>query len=514
MDKRCIVPILIVLTLIVLPVMANDVDAASGNVNGVQYSYFDDEHNLSINDTCSVSLGLSNTKAQEMVVTIAQTGDSTVELVSGASQYTIEASGNIVVALEFKPDISAHQATYESKIELKVFDPSTGITEKGYATFKFNITSIYSNEQYYNKILGIFDNPLPAPFNTVETTVAISLCLWAAIAFIVMIVVERILKWVLKGTEEKNIKIDSNAKIPVFVCVFAYGLLNCLRIYGFNPNAVSTIQFWMDVVYVPLIAFIAWKVYKAIVYRILNNLEVRTGNQYIYESMSPLLNSIGKIAIVVIATAGLLSELGLNLAVIITGAGIAGLAISLGTKSAFNEFFSGLTVLVTRPFKVGDVIRLNNNGEDMTVSKVGLLNTELKNKYNVESYNLPNSLIASSKIVNLTRATKKHRIYVYVTVDLHDDLELAKKLIRESGYEDPGVITDGSFSKPHVMLKDISNGIATFRLATYLNDVNDKEEAYGRLREAILRKFRENGVEIPFQKVTITIKDDRKGVTN
>ena len=65
--------------------------------------------------------------------------------------------------------------------------------------------------------------------------------------------------------------------------------------------------------------------------------------------------------------AAILATLGFNLYAIITGAGIAGLAVSLGAQSMLQQFFSGVTLLITRPFKPGDMIRLGTDAAMLRV---------------------------------------------------------------------------------------------------------------------------------------------------
>lgn len=508
MNRRCLLPLILVLALICVPMIPFDSEGdVGGKVGGVVYSHFDDEQSITINESCKASLSFCNKNTDSVLVIVSQPTDSEIKLVGGAGEYPLSASDDKVITIEFKPDRNAHLQKYDVEIQITVCNSKTHSEEKATTTFPISVSSINSNAQYYNKILGIIDNPFPSPFNEPLSTATITLCIWVLISLVAVFVAQLIIRIGMRDQISDRDRVDKQVRIPVFICVMMFAIVNCLRIYGFNDSFISTVNFVANLLYIPLVSYIAWKVYKAIIWRVLNDLEKKTGNQYIYEATSPLLQTIGKILIVVIAVATLLSTLGLNLAVIITGAGIAGLAISLGTKTAFNEFFSGLTVLVTRPFKVGDTIKVEGHDDEMKVVNVGILRTEFVNRYNVDHFVVPNSTLASSKIINFTRKTKAYRMFVYVDVNIDEDLELIKKLLLEIAYNEPDVITDGSYSKPSIRINNVKDGRVNVRLSVFIRDVGKKHYIHGKLREAILQRFRENDISAPIPRVDITYID-------
>ena len=76
-----------------------------------------------------------------------------------------------------------------------------------------------------------------------------------------------------------------------------------------------------------------------------------------------LISTIGagvRVALWIITGLLLLAELGINIAPLLAGAGIAGVALGFGAQSMVRDFLSGIFVITENQYRVGDVIRINN----------------------------------------------------------------------------------------------------------------------------------------------------------
>ena len=122
-----------------------------------------------------------------------------------------------------------------------------------------------------------------------------------------------------------------------------------------------------------------------------------------------LLSSIAKWLIILTAFLSVLSLGGMNLWPVLTGAGIAGLAIGLGAQSLIKDFVSGFFIILEGQFAVGDYVTVG--GVFGVVEEVGLRVTVLRDMSNQIQY-IPNGSIA-----NVT-------VYAQPRVDYGLDLEL------------------------------------------------------------------------------------------
>jgi len=94
------------------------------------------------------------------------------------------------------------------------------------------------------------------------------------------------------------------------------------------------------------------------------------------DTIADVLGGMVKATILVIAAFMVLSELGVNLAPLIAGAGIAGIAVGFGAQSLVKDFISGMFILVEDQYGVGDQVELD--GASGTVEDVSLRVTRVR----------------------------------------------------------------------------------------------------------------------------------------
>lgn len=92
--------------------------------------------------------------------------------------------------------------------------------------------------------------------------------------------------------------------------------------------------------------------------------------------------------------------LNLPLAGLVGGLGIGGLALAMASKDAVSNLFGSVTVLVDRPFEVGDWV--NTPGAEGTVEEVGFRSTRIRTFYNSQ-ISVPNSLLTTAIVDNMGR---------------------------------------------------------------------------------------------------------------
>ena len=121
---------------------------------------------------------------------------------------------------------------------------------------------------------------------------------------------------------------------------------------------------------------------------------------------------------------------------------------------------------------------------------------------------MPNSKIASSRIVNISHRTLMYRNTISMKVPFDSNLTLVKKLMKNVASNHPNVVMDGSVPKPKAVFTvcdDRSAVIVT--LAFYVRDYDVNKTTTCQIREGILEAFRERDITIPYNKMEITIKE-------
>ena len=368
-----------------------------------------------------------------------------------------------------------------------------------------SVTSDYSSGEKFNRFFGIFANNLPSPFNTAPAAAIITLIVWIGISIAIGLLSLFVLKSIFKVIDKDSDTLGKNTTIGVSVCVFLAGLVNSAYIIGASEAVIDQLKTFTGILYILFVAMIVWDVYKALITGALQKMEKKNLGGGMDTSLIPLFKAIGKMVIILFCIALILSKFGVNFATLITSAGLTGLGLSFGVKPAINELFSGLIVLITRPFKVGDYVTVAGEGR-YKVAEIGILRTEFDTGFTMETATMPNSKIASSKIVNISHRTLKYRNTISIKVPFNSNLTLIKKLVKKIASDHPDVVTDGSVPKPNAVFTSCNDGSAIIvTLSFYVRDFDVNATTTCKIREEILRVFRERGITIPLNKMEATI---------
>ncbi len=116
------------------------------------------------------------------------------------------------------------------------------------------------------------------------------------------------------------------------------------------------------------------------------------------DQLVPLIRKTLRFFIVVMGVIMVLQNQGYNVASLIAGLGIGGLAVALAAKDTLANFFGSITIFVDKPFRIGDWIKIGS--VEGTVEEVGFRTTRIRTFYN-SVISMPNSSIATTDIDNL-----------------------------------------------------------------------------------------------------------------
>jgi len=116
---------------------------------------------------------------------------------------------------------------------------------------------------------------------------------------------------------------------------------------------------------------------------------------------------------------------------------------------------------------------------------------------------IPNSNLVSMPFVNMSRGNRAVRLVVAVGTAYDSDTSLAQRLLLESAREHPDIL---KYPPPRVRFEDFKDNYLDFRIKFWVNFDGSKRVASD-LRFAILKKFREHGVEIAFPQMDVHLKD-------
>ena len=119
-----------------------------------------------------------------------------------------------------------------------------------------------------------------------------------------------------------------------------------------------------------------------------------------------------------------LSIIGIDLSVIAIILGIISVGVGIGLQQVLASFFSGLIIILNRPLKEGDFIRVFSNGQHFEgiVKQVRLLNTAVSTLQNETIY-VPNAHLLNNAVFNFSLPDENFQVHVGVTVEYDSDVE-------------------------------------------------------------------------------------------
>ena len=202
--------------------------------------------------------------------------------------------------------------------------------------------------------------------------------------------------------------------------------------------------------------------------------------------------------LVTIAVFMILAELGINIAPLLAGAGVVGIAIGFGAQSLVRDIISGIFILLEDQYRVGDVARVA--GVAGLVEDINLRRTTLRDLDFIQHI-IPNGEIRVAS--NFTK--EKSRVNINISVAYKEDLDRVMEVIARVGQEmsdDPEygpLITDPL--KPLRVDAFEDSGIA-IKVLGETKPIQQWTVA-GEFRRRIKRAFDEEGIEIPFPHRTL-----------
>ncbi len=209
---------------------------------------------------------------------------------------------------------------------------------------------------------------------------------------------------------------------------------------------------------------------------------------------------VGYLGFIAAALVGL-SYAGLDITNLAIVAGALSVGIGFGLQSIVNNFVSGLILLVERPIKVGDWIKVGDISG--YVRRISVRSTEIET-FDRASVIIPNSELISGTVTNLTLRNALGRITIPVGVSYGTDPEVVQKVLLECAAECKSVARHPA---PFVVFEDFGASSLDFSLRFFVSDVSSSLSSATEVRMSILKRFREHGIEIPFPQRDLNLRD-------
>lgn len=220
------------------------------------------------------------------------------------------------------------------------------------------------------------------------------------------------------------------------------------------------------------------------------------GKLSIDDTLKKIIRSAIKIILYFITAIIVIDTLGISATSLVAAFSVVGLALSLAVQDSLSNLASGIMLLVTKPFKIGDYVEADDVSG--TVAIIGLIHTRITTVDNKITY-VPNSKIISAKIVNYT-AQEKRRVDIEVSASYDAPIDKVRAALLES------IKTVGKFidepAKPFAAVLSYDESSIKYVVRAWVK-TEDYWDAHFALLEQIKTEFDKDGIEMTYNHLNV-----------
>lgn len=268
-------------------------------------------------------------------------------------------------------------------------------------------------------------------------------------------------------------------------------ILNFKIIY--TENIILTPYHFLLILVILIVTRVAIKLIKKVLDKLVIGKKLDFSRSYTFYQ-------ILKYIIWIIAITISLDLLGVKMTILVAGSAALFIGLGLGLQQIFKDMVSGIMLMFEENLNVGHVVELD--GIVGRVLQIGLRTSKIRTRDNI-IMSIPNSKFITETVINWNDIEELTRFNVEVSVAYSSDVDVVKKVLLECVEE----IKEISFKrKPFVRLNNFGDSSLDFQLFFWTKKTFEVENVKSEVRFLIVKKFRENKIEIPFPQQDLHFK--------
>ncbi|MDO9068985.1 MAG: mechanosensitive ion channel family protein [Deltaproteobacteria bacterium] len=220
--------------------------------------------------------------------------------------------------------------------------------------------------------------------------------------------------------------------------------------------------------------------------------------------MVPVVEKVVSLFLIGAAMIVILKHFNYDIFSLVTALGIGSLAIGMAAKDTLAHMISGFTLMIDRPFQIGDRIKLSNDKIGDVVD-IGLRSTKIQG-LDTTVMIIPNSDLCNSTVTNLVRPTTVIQGRITVGVGYGSDIDHVKEVMLELTRNNCEVVEEPA---PLVLFISFGDSALNMLLLFWVQDPTRLGVVTDQLNCNILRRFREEDIEIPFPIRTVQLSSNQ-----
>ena len=289
---------------------------------------------------------------------------------------------------------------------------------------------------------------------------------------------------------------------PVSLLVFTAGLFLAVRTLSL-PAMVHTVAAGsLFIVNIIICTNIAYRSLQELLEWYAGRMAER-GHDAVDRQLVPLAEKLGTLFLIITALMITLKHFNYDILSFVTALGIGSLAIGMAAKDTLAQVISGFTLMLDRPFRIGDRIQLAG-GQIGDVADIGLRSTRIRTLDNMLLV-IPNSDLCNTMVVNQAFPDFRVRGRVNVGVGYDSDVEQVKLLLLEAAREVEEVLDD---PPPESYFVSFGESSLSMTLIFWVAEYSRIFSVTDQVNLRIIKRFREQGIQIPFPIRTVIMEKD------
>ncbi len=224
------------------------------------------------------------------------------------------------------------------------------------------------------------------------------------------------------------------------------------------------------------------------------------GSNGLDKQILPLVEKLATIFLVVTALIIILKHFNYDILSLVTALGIGSLAIGLAAKDTIANMISGFTLMIDRPFRLGDRIQLSS-GQSGDVQDIGLRSTKIKTLDN-QLLIIPNSELCNTILTNQAFPDLRAKGRINIGVAYGSDVDQVKKLLVQAALDVPEVLRD---PPPEAFFTSFGDSALILALFFWVDEYTKTFATTDKINTLIISRLGAEGIVIPYPTSTVHI---------
>ena len=326
----------------------------------------------------------------------------------------------------------------------------------------------------------------------------LTLIIFFAVAKLVTFLTEKI---ILKLTSKTKTKVDDElvkkSHRPVSILLFLIGIKLAIIPLKLNETTNKISQQVVTTLVIIVLAYTLIAVLKIFI-NAWGEMRAAKRETEVDQNLVKMSSKAMKLVFFIIGFLFILYVWDIKLGPLLTSLGIAGIAIAFGLQNTLGNIFGGISLILDRSIKVGDIIK-TESGEMGTVYDVGLRATRIKT-FDNEIVIVPNGQLANSRIHNFVLPDRSIRVNVEFGVEYGADPEFVKHMAVEEVNHIKDVMHEPA---PWILFNEMGDNALHFKIMFWVDDLSKKWPSHQEAITRIYRRLYKEGIGIPFPQRTV-----------